>query len=336
MRTTETGGTKLIYNGVPVSGECTATTGTDTQLASTSNFNSSINSPAYVGYMYGTIYTYSFKSSSKLATSYKYGNSFGYNGSSYILVDTIDSSGDWVTDYNTLNNNHYTCFNTTGTCSSLYYIYYTTSSRAYYITLTNGKSVEQALDEMFTNTTSSVIKTAIDSWYTTNLGAYEASLEDTVWCNDREIYQLGGWDANGGNTVSNYELYFASYKRVTVTYYPSLKCNPNDSFTKNSGNGNGKLANPIGLITSDEAMLAGGRQGTGNSTYYLYINQFYWLGSPNFFSGNALEWHVPPAGHLNSANVNNTYGVRPSVSLKPGGTWSGSGTSSDPYTVSYS
>ena len=38
---------------------------------------------------------------------------------------------------------------TTGTtCTSIYYVYYTSTSTAYYITLTNGKSVNDALFEM--------------------------------------------------------------------------------------------------------------------------------------------------------------------------------------------
>ena len=60
VRTTSTGGTKLIYNGLPSgtnSDQCTNTKGTDTQLAATSKFNSTSNSPADVGYMYGARYT---------------------------------------------------------------------------------------------------------------------------------------------------------------------------------------------------------------------------------------------------------------------------------------
>jgi hypothetical protein len=53
VRTTETGGVKLIYNGTPSSGQCTNTTGTSTQIG-TSYFNSSYSYNAYVGYMYGT------------------------------------------------------------------------------------------------------------------------------------------------------------------------------------------------------------------------------------------------------------------------------------------
>jgi hypothetical protein len=53
VRTTETGGVKLIYNGEPSDGQCD-NTGTASQLSSTRRFNSSYNKNAYVGYMYGT------------------------------------------------------------------------------------------------------------------------------------------------------------------------------------------------------------------------------------------------------------------------------------------
>ena len=338
VRTTSTGGTKLIYNGTPTDGKCTNTTGTETQLAEKKAFNSNCTSPADVGYMYGTRYTRTSMSSTNLATSYKYGNGVSWNGSSYTLTNTIDTTGTWATDYNTLNNNHYTCFNDTGTCTSVYYIYYTDTSNAYYITLTNGKTVENAIDEMLTsssNTTDSTIKAYLDSWYTANLTSYANYLEDTVWCNDRSISSLGGWDPNGGDTTKY--LYFGAYERA-YTYSPIVTCpSVNDSFTTSSSNGNGKLTNPIGLLTADEVMMAGGKGGTGNNSYYLYTNQNYWLGSPNyFFNVSAYGFRVYSAGSLGNSIVNSTNGARPAVSLKPGATLSGAGTSESPFTVSLS
>ena len=53
IRTTETGGIKLIYNGIPTDGKCETQTGEATQVG-TSKFNESYNDNAYVGYMYGT------------------------------------------------------------------------------------------------------------------------------------------------------------------------------------------------------------------------------------------------------------------------------------------
>ena len=53
IRTTKTGGIKIIYNGTPVDGKCETQTGEATQIG-TSAFNTSYNDNAYVGYMYGT------------------------------------------------------------------------------------------------------------------------------------------------------------------------------------------------------------------------------------------------------------------------------------------
>ena len=335
VRTTSTGGIKLVYNGTPVDGQCTNTTGVATQLAETKKFNSSFNSPADVGYMYGTRYTRTSMSSSDLATSYKYGNGVSWNGSSYTLTNTIDTTGDWATDYNTLNNNHYTCLNTTGTCTSVYYVYYTSSSYAYYITLTNGKTVENAIDEMLTsssNTTDSTIKAYLDSWYTANLTSYANYLEDTVWCNDRSISALNGWNPNGGDTTKY--LYFGAYER-RQSGSPIVACpSVNDSFTTSSSNGNGKLTNPIGLLTMDEVNMAGAT-GSSNSSYYLYTNQAYWMGSPDYFDYfYAGGFGVNSSGYLYVNRVTFTYGARPAVSLKPGATLSGAGTSESPFTVS--
>ena len=53
IRTTETGGIKLIYNGIPTDGKCETQTGEATQIGN-SKFNDSNKDNAYVGYMYGT------------------------------------------------------------------------------------------------------------------------------------------------------------------------------------------------------------------------------------------------------------------------------------------
>lgn len=52
VRTTETGGVKLVYNGIPTDGTCN-NTGEASQIGN-STFNSDSNYNAYVGYMYGT------------------------------------------------------------------------------------------------------------------------------------------------------------------------------------------------------------------------------------------------------------------------------------------
>jgi len=337
IRTTDTGGVKMIYNGTPDgSGNCTNTTGTSTQI-NTGKLNTNYSSPSDVGYMYGTRYTYSSKSSSDLATAYVYGKDVTYSGGTYTLTNTMTSTGTWSSDYNTLNNNHYTCFSTGTTCTSVYYIYYTSSSDAYYITLTNGKKVEDALEEMFNgsnvNANSSTAKTTIDNWYNRNLSSYTSYIEDTVYCNDRSISALNGWNPNGGDPTKL--LYFSPHIRAWSTYTPTLSCSRAvDRFTVSSTKGNGKLTYPIGLITSDEVMYAGGKGGTDNSTYYLYTNQYYWTISPHSPGILAGEFMVNLYGRIDLNAVGNSYGIRPVVSLKSTDVVSsGDGTSTNPYVI---
>ena len=250
-----------------------------------------------------------------------------------------------ATDYNTFNNNHYTCFNAIGTCEKIYYIYYANTEWVNYIELRDGKSVENAIDEMLvssSNTQDSTIKEYIDDWYESNLISYESSLEDTIWCNDRSITSLGGWNPNGGSTFGNswtdFSLLFGSHERAYITYLPRITCkSKNDSFTKiETSVGNGKLSNPIGLLTSDEIMMAGGVFDQTNNSYYLYTNHDYWALLPDGFSKDyANEFYVKSTGFSDSIGVDETYGVRPSVSLKLGTLITGGdGTMNKPYTVS--
>ena len=339
VRTTSTGGTKLVYNGTPTDGKCNNTTGTVTQLSSTSAFNSSSNLPAYVGYMHdGAAYT----RGSSTGTGWKYAPDVSYDNGAYTLIDKgtyVVETKDTISGTN-LNYHHYTCGNATDTsCATVKYVYYVEGSTAYYINLTNNKKVSNALNDMLTNTgntNNSTIKTAIDNWYAANMTAYTNMLEDTIWCNDRSIYQLNGWNPDGGSTSSF--LYFGPYGRINSTHQPIVTCpSKNDSFTvTESSTGNGKLTYPIGLLTADEINMAGGLYATGNSSYYLYTNQNYWALSPRYFinDGIAHGWGVFTTGSLDGRLVSNTGGVRPSVSLKPGTILSGGdGTGNNPYTV---
>ena len=350
VRTTETGGTKLIYNGTPSNGTC-INTGSSSQIG-TRAFNSSYNSPAYVGYMYGKVYAWSQKTLSSDSTSYVYGNNVTYSNGTYTLSNTI-SSGSWGSIYHTSNgifNHHYTCFTTGSTCSSVYYIFYTDSGYARYITLTGGKKVEDALSEMLDyNTTSSTIKgnkdTAgtIDNWYYTNIEqkGYSKYLEDTVWCNDRSIYQKNGWNPDGGVTShsdwTKRSIVFSGYNRIYLQKSPNLTCSRDiDKFTVSSSNGNGNLDYPVGLLTNDEIMLAGADGNwSANRTYYLYSGVSYWAGAPfYFYSSNSSVFNVYSTGDLYGSYVYNGLGVRPSISLSPGTVISsGDGMSDTPYVV---
>ena len=337
VRTTETGGVKLIYNGVPSNGTCN-NMGDNTSIG-TSAFNTNYNSPAYVGYMYGTLYTYGSRSLSSITDTYYFGNDVTYSDGVYSLnnASTI-YAGDYTGGSENNRSYHYTCFSSSSTCNNVYYIFYLDGDVVYYITLNDGKKVEDALSEMLDNNTNdSTIKTVIDTWYSNNMISYTSKLEDTVWCSDRSIYAKNGWDPD--SKVSNYDLKFSAYNRVRNEYSPSLTCSRDiDKFTTSTSTGNGSLTYPVGIITTDEVMLAGGAFGVGNDSYYLYTESVMWFLSPHIYvnidAGVFAEGANGCIGYTGVGNTAWEVGVRPSVSLAPGTEMSsGNGTVDSPYII---
>ena len=387
-------------------------TGTDSQIG-TKAFNSSYNSPAYVGYMYNTIYTYSTKtiinstslsgtkaygdgatyasskytltnattlsvSSSNISTlvgkytcnsssttgtcsslwyivgysgdyiyyyslsggttdgttlankDYVFGTSFTYANGTYTLSDTVTLNSDtFITNKNNVNTHHYTCLSSGTTCSSIYYVYYIDGGTPYYITLTGGKSVSDALNEMLyaddVNKNDSIIKAYIDNWYENNLASYEDKLEDTVFCNDRSMYNesSNGWNPNGGSTSTILE-----FKNNSISNKSLVCSNETDRFSMS--NAKAKLKHPIGLLSVPELSLAG-----YGSSHYFNNGQYVWLGSPiDFYRNCAFVWVVSASGLYLSYLVSDTWGVRPSVSLKPGTEFkSGDGSFTNPFVI---
>ena len=234
------------------------------------------------------------------------------------------------TDKSNLSTHHYTCFNDTGECTTLSYVYYAStpsnSAYIYYINLTNGKSVRDAIDEMLyddnVNTTNSTIKTGIDAWYKRYMTGYTSKLEDTIFCNDRSQNNAStnGWNPDGGSVTTN--LQFKNNSSNS-----DLSCtNVTDRFSL--ANTKARLTYPVGLLTYPETYLL-------NNSNIRKTGQSYCLGSPGSFSSHfAFERSVNTAGSNSSDGVSVTVGLRPSVSLKPGTEYvSGSGSMADPYVV---
>ena len=191
------------------------------------------------------------------------------------------------------------------------------------------------------NSTDSTIKTTIDNWYkTTTLetdSATKSLVADQIFCNDRSPSsdQTAAWTS----TVARYD--YGAYGRLDKSKSPQLTCpTASDKFTVNTSNGNGALTYPVGLITADEVAMAGGVYGSRNrntnSSYYLYTNKDYWLGSPYYFisGGATYAFYVGSSGNLSSTPVTNALGARPVVSISSKAKLSGNGTYSKPYTVS--
>ena len=177
------------------------------------------------------------------------------------------------------------------------------------------------------NTTDSTIKGVIDTWYKNNMTSYASQLEDTVFCNDRSYTNNGSF------------LVFGAYTRLLTNKTPTLKCqNARDKFTTSTSNGNGALKYPVGLITADEMAYAGGKfwrsSSDLNSSFYLYTGQWYWALSPADDADGAIGVNLHRNGSISIPAVNDSMGVRPVVSLKPGiMIKDGSGKSMDPFVI---
>ncbi len=294
-------------------------------------FNTKSNSPAYVGYMYGTVYPISI---SNWTSGARFGNSFTWDGTNYKLTDATVTNPDAT--------HHYSCNSTDaeGTCTSIRYVYWMRESTKFYITISDGKGIEEAIKDMQTNTNPSNAKTQIDAWYLSNMNTVTSKLEDTIWCNDRSIGRYNGWSATG--TINGtYSLLFGAHERSnnasgtsTTKNQPSLACaNKNDAFTVSNGNGNQKLQYPVAMLTEDEMVLAGGVYGQTNGAFYLTIGNWYWSLSPSYFD-HVADGFILYAGEIYYDAMNFAGGLRPAVSLKPGTpVISGEGTVSSPYRI---
>ena len=224
--------------------------------------------------------------------------------------------------------------------------YNSSSNDNAYVGYMYGTPGSNTYEETHANINASTIKTVLDTWYQTNLEKYSNYIDAKEgFCNDRKPV-TGAYSSSSygtlayGTNPTTYAPFGRLYANDTwkINQTPTLKCSQtNDYFTVNrNGQGNGTLTYPIGLITADEAVLAGGFGAQNNTNYYLYTGQMYWTMSPSGFNetySTARLVQVYPPGRL---VVNYSYllsGVRPVINLRADVTLSGTGTSTDPYIV---
>ena len=195
------------------------------------------------------------------------------------------------------------------------------------------------------NTNDSTIKTYIDNWYNNNLSSYSKYIStEAVYCNDREL-------ASGQKYSIRSGFHYAPNGRLVTNKTPTYNCTNNkDAFS--GSNSEAKLTYPIGLMTADEIMRAGGRYDTNLPSPYAwyYLNSAggsitgstTWLSLSPYDSSNSLfgipdVWIVCGSklpGRLQSGNVFNKKGVRPVISLKTCIKYStGNGTPETPYEI---
>lgn len=187
------------------------------------------------------------------------------------------------------------------------------------------------------NVQDSEAKSKIDTWFETNLIDYREYLEDSVWCNDRSLYD---YDVPLEYGSENRVLNNTNLLIKDIEVCPSV----NDRFTVNDTTiGNGSLKYEVGLLTAEEYSLAGLGHVGYNTDSYLYNGISSWTLTPShtwthtsitsymFYSLGVSSW---ANGVLDNDDGGLGAGLRPSISLKVGTEVSGgTGTANDPYIV---
>ena len=269
------------------------------------------------------------------ANLFKYSNEFTYEDGLYKLNDenSVTFWNNSSTDnLNLLRNAHYTCWNLSGECETISYIYsYENRSvsfyRFFYINIKDGKNINNAINEMLynddVNNIDSTLKTGIDAWYKNYLLKYSDYIEDNVFCNSRNINGLGGWNPNGGDNSVGF-LSFYSLSSPT-----SLYCSRTTDMLSVS-NPLGKLKYPVGLISTAEVNRL-------SSTGILKSSSRYWASYPHYFyisNNTAMMKTVETSGSSGFGTVSTAYGVRPVISIKYDTKYiSGDGSKENPYYI---
>ncbi len=240
------------------------------------------------------------------------------------------------------------------------------SSTENYDGRTDSSRDDKGTKHAHTNEYDSTIKDVLEAWWNiTNLGE-NSNIEkidiDTGFCNDREptsSNHSGYYNKTYGENSAGY----AAVDRVwesgkdsynTLEQRPTLKCGTDtsreyDLFTGKYAEkiiangkkieGNKRLDYPVGLITMDEVIYAGGFAGQNNKEYWLCTGYSYWTMSPSYFlgTGYAQVFFVTSNGYLfGNGGVHLTdHGVRPVINLKADMELviTADGTSNSPYII---
>ena len=193
-------------------------------------------------------------------------------------------------------------------------------------------------DEVHTNTASSTIKIAVDSWYKTNIEdkGYRGYISTTIgFCGDRSLYSNSGGDGVQINKNTN----FGAYGRY-ISNTAQFTCpEPNrDLYTVSSSSlGNKSLTYPVGLITYDEMVFAGIDGRHINKLSWIYSMFHTWTMSPSTFdagNGTGGEFNETSVGALSANTITSERNACPVINLKSDTLITGGiGTVNEPYVI---
>ena len=154
------------------------------------------------------------------------------------------------------------------------------------------------------------MKKNLNNWYNSNITGDNASkvASNNYFCEAARVKYDTNYSAGDAELV------------VYNNYTPTLSCNAD-------GNGKRYVNSYVGLLTYDEAVLAGAYRNVANNSYYLNktannsnITKGWWLMSPAGVASHnnaSVEWVVNSSGGLYMDLVCYDYfGIRPVINLK--------------------
>ena len=266
---------------------------------------------------------------------YKYGTSYTYSNGQYKLTGDIIQSLNYgdksVVDFDSI---HFSCLSESDTCSTLYYIQFSKKTSGgitkfayrYYIALTGGESIQDAINNMLyandVNSVNSTMKNLVDGWYRSSYLSdpkYSEYIDDVIYCNDRSNTD----DISLIGNSSRFNIHFDN-SNTEVDF--SCK-NVTDRFSVS--NNSAKLDYPIALPTSEE-MAAWG------SNSLRAMGFWYYTMSPRTYSSYAINHVVGSEGAFNvTGDIESPAEVRPVIAIKSGyPIIQGSGNRENPYIIS--
>ena len=199
------------------------------------------------------------------------------------------------------------------------YIFNNNYNRSEYVGL------KYSIGQQHGQTSNSSVLNTLQTWYSTsNLNVYDRYVDNDIgFCSDRNVSNGYTW-----NSMPSSRIDYAALGRL-MNYIgsagPTLLCEENDI-----------IKVTLGLITADELVFAGNVYGSMNTGFYLYNQQDYWTMTPFWFNPAPYPTSVfsmKSTGYFDGWQVNNSSGVRPVINIKADTLFSGSGTTSDPYTI---
>ncbi len=186
------------------------------------------------------------------------------------------------------------------------------------------------------------IKDILDEWYLTNISTIDASLlvSDEIFCNNTTISE-----------TENTKKYYHSKSLIpkiidsddsdeenTFIENLSFVCtNQDDRYTLIDGSdfsSNRVLDYPIGLLTMEDVMFAGGVYDIPNKKHYLNTGNDYWTMTPYSFDTEGNNIYIKSDGSISNASNSSNFDIIPVISISSSAlVSSGNGKYDNPYII---